>query len=286
MAISRLFYSIVVITYISADLPRAFAQQDESQSPADANVASAKEEKKDEEDEVPDMATDRPDFTETAQTVSDGLIQVESGVTFGRTEGERTRTVGEVLIRAGLTKRLEARLGLPSHTLTSGGGDRLSGLEDSSFGIKISLREGNEDDFVLSDPKMAMIVDTDLPVGSDVYREPHFQPGVKLCFEWPLTEKLGLASNLNYRFASDGGKQYHQVSGTASLGYELTEKVGVFAETFAFNKEENEGRFGQYIDTGITYAVRENHQIDARVGTAIIGQQPNLFFGLGYSFRF
>ncbi|MGI8907003.1 MAG: transporter [Candidatus Sumerlaeaceae bacterium] len=232
------------------------------------------------------MATDRPDFTETAETVPPRRIQVESGMTFSRTKNEKSRSAGELLIRAGLARRLEARIGLPTYTLTQGDGERLSGLEDSSFGVKISLRKGNEEEFDLIDPKTAVILDTDLPTGAHVHREPHLQPGAKLCLEWPLGKRLSLASNLNYRYASDTGQQFHQLSGSASLGYDLTERVGVYAETFAFSREDRDGSLVQYVNTGVTYAVRENHQIDARVGTAVTGEKPNVFFGVGYSFRF
>jgi len=66
-------------------------------------------------DEIIPMETDRPDFTESSIVVPPGSLQFENGFTYEMGDGaQRTSTYPETLLRVGLTKRVEARVGLPN----------------------------------------------------------------------------------------------------------------------------------------------------------------------------
>lgn len=61
------------------------------------------------------LVTDRPDFTESAETIAPGHLQIESGITRSREDATETDSVGEILLRVGLTPNLELRAGFNSY---------------------------------------------------------------------------------------------------------------------------------------------------------------------------
>jgi hypothetical protein len=89
--------------------------------------------------EADPMITDRPDFTESASTVSPGRFQFEIGYTFTRAGQEDRHNFGELLARVGILTWLEGRLGLNSFSqLRAPGADR-EGLEDLTISAKAVL---------------------------------------------------------------------------------------------------------------------------------------------------
>ncbi len=64
------------------------------------------------------LVTDRPDFTESTETVKLGRFQLEGGYTFTRIDNNKEHTLGELLLRIGARQRLELRIGISSYALT------------------------------------------------------------------------------------------------------------------------------------------------------------------------
>jgi hypothetical protein len=132
------------------------------------------------------LVTDRPDFTESAETVARGRVQVEGGYTFTEREAEDEQSLGEVLVRVGLSQRFELRLGLDSwvHLDPAGPGRGTEGFADPSVGAKLVLRA--DTDQRTSSPQLALLFGTTLPIGSSDLREPHAQPFAVLAASWGL----------------------------------------------------------------------------------------------------
>lgn len=87
------------------------------------------------------IVTDRPDFTESAEVVAVGRIQLETGASFEDAGEVELAEVGELLLRIGLVRDLELRLGVGSYVDVADGGP--SGLGDGSVGLKLELNEGD-----------------------------------------------------------------------------------------------------------------------------------------------
>jgi hypothetical protein len=236
---------------------------------------------------VEPLVTDRPDFTESTSTIPDGRLQVEAGYSLTRTDSARDHTFGEVLLRYGLNQRTELRVGLNSFQLVRDSvNGNVSGKDEPSLGFKWQLSQGSEE-FRLAKPQVALIAATSLPVGNRNLREKRLQPGVKLCLAWDVTERLGMASNLNYDYASAGGERFNQFSASLSLAYSLTERVGTFFEVYGFVPDSPNGPDTKYFNTGLTYLVNPDFQLDARVGVGLNNPAaPDYFVGVGAARRF
>lgn len=254
------------------------AARAQGNTPAAPNLAKVSE--------AEPIVTDRPDFTESTETVPAGMTQIEAGTTFSRAGEEKSHSLGEVLIRHSLGRKTELRLEVPTFSRTRGAGGREAGFEDGSIGFKTVLSLGSGG-FGLGRPRVSLIADTSLPLGSRRFRERKLQPGAKLLLSWELSDRVALSSNLNYAYLSEQGERFGELSASASLGVGLTDKVGSFIEVFGFSPsgDRDDSRF---INGGFTFLVNNDLQLDARLGfglgNAVKG--PDTFFGVGLSQRF
>jgi hypothetical protein len=228
------------------------------------------------------LVGDRPDFTESAETVVGCRLQLESGYTLSRDVGTSEHSVGEVLARVYLAETVELRLGLNSYLLTSGetGGD-FSGLDDSVVGFKVRL-PSDWSNQLPTRPMAAVIIESSLPTGGADYTAEAVQPVVKLALAWELSEKAELASNLNLAYLSDGSERFGQLGGSLALGLEVIERIGWYAEFFSFLPGSKDGDSEHFFNSGLTFLVSDCLQLDVRLGSSLNEASPDFFAGVGF----
>jgi hypothetical protein len=230
------------------------------------------------------IVTDRPDFTESTETVPAGMVQAEGGFTYARRGPERERSIGELLVRVGAGRRSELRLDLGSYTVSSAAGEAVRGIEDAGLGAKVKLLEG-PDQPGSARPALSLLLGTSLPTGARAVREDALQPGAKLAAKWDLAERLSLGANLDYAWASEDGRRFGQTAASASLGYTLSERIGSYLEGFAFAPESRGGSTLGYANGGFTYLVNDDLQLDARGGVRPGAAGHDYFLGTGIARR-
>jgi len=226
------------------------------------------------------LVTDRPDFTESAETIPRGRVQIESGVTFDRSEDERASTFGEVLVRISTGDRSELRIGVPSYLRGRGAGEKASGFDDLFLGAKFVLKKGGG-----RKPQYALLVGTPVPTGSREVAERRYQPEAVLAVAFDISDRVAFSTNFGGVRASDGGERFSQAFGSASLGFGLAEKWSAYLEAYAFNRTEPGGDSQQFVNTGVTYLINNDFQLDARIGRGL-NDGRETFFGFGASRRF
>lgn len=229
-----------------------------------------------------EMVGDRPDFTESVQSVPVGRIQLEAGATYSDFESDSEAvTYGEALLRIGLAESFELRGGLGSWVDIDTRGRDVNGFDGASIGFKWAPGPigGLADSF-------AVIVASSLPWGDRDFAERAWQPGITLAGEWGLSENAGLGVNVGYTYARAGGERFDQLKVSASLGFIVADRVGAFVEAYAFNEEGPDGSFAPYVDTGLVYSLRENLALDARVGAGLGQAETDFFAGVGFVTRF
>lgn len=234
------------------------------------------------EPEVGPLITDRPDFTESTAAVP--RLQLESGYTYARAGETEEHTIGELLLRVPVARRVEFRLGINSFALSRAPGSDASGLEDASMGVKVNLAGGSER-FDLLQPSVGVIAETTLPTGDDAFGESDFQPGATLAVAWDLSDRVGLGSNLGYTYASEGGDRFGEFSGSIALGYGLTERLGSYIEAFGFMPSDEHGPNTSFVNGGLTYLLSDDVQLDMRTGIGLNAVDSSYFVGIGLSRR-
>jgi hypothetical protein len=66
----------------------------------------------------------------------------------------------------------------------------------------------------------------------------------------------------------------------------LNERWGCYLEAYGFKRSEPDGSSDKFVNTGVTYLINNDFQLDARVGTGLNGRSNEYFWGLGASRRF
>ena len=251
------------------------------------------------QDEVPELITDRPDQTESTAIVPRGMVQLELGTLFTRddpAEGFRLETleVPGTLARIGLLEdRLELRVGwggwqnLEAEFPTASGSGRaeVDGVTDAELGVKLKLRSESG----LS-PGIAVIAATSVPVGDDNFTSDEADPRFLVAFSHTLSDRVGLGYNVGMTWAT--GTTGRGVETTLStvpwavaLGLGVNDRLGVFVELFGEVSGSASIPASTSFDTGITYSLRDNVQLDLSGGVGLSDAADDAFVGLGLSVR-
>lgn len=226
------------------------------------------------------LVTDRPDFTESALTVGPGRLQVEGGYTFTKQDLQSNHSVGELLLRLGLIPRLEARLGLnPLSVIARPGDDDTSGPSDMTVGAKYNLIEAPRGLV----PQLGLLGSAVIPF-KDTDRAP-VSPALIAAASWDLSDMASLASNVGWFYGGLKDDRFSSFSASLALGLSLSRRWGAYGEFYGFQRtggrpDEN------FLNTGVTFLISPDFQLDGRIGTGLGEPQPNYFAGLGASYRF
>ncbi|RYG25045.1 transporter [bacterium] len=216
------------------------------------------------------IATDRPDFTESALVVPYRWLQIESGLTYAT--GRRYRSLGgpETLLRYGIRRKTEIRAALPDYNDVRVRGRTMRGFGDAYLGAKFELGPlwGGTD--------LSLIPAVFLPSGSREFSSGAIDPEVKLCLSRELGGPWSLSAMEYIAFPTIDGRHVTTFQQTVSLGRDLGRGFAVFAEyagTFSHEATAN-----HLFHTGVTYRPSRDSQFDVHGG--------NSFVAAGYSVRF
>jgi len=232
-------------------------------------------------DAEPPLVGDRPDFTESAVTVPRGSVQHELGVTHAREDDLEATVAGEWLVRWGVVRNLELRLGLPSWAREEAPGAAADGWTDGLVGLKWHSQDGRG-----PRPAAALLVGTTVPVGSGRFGEDTLRPEVAIAMEWSLGARVGLGANVGYRYASQDLLRYDQWRASLSLGLDLGAGLGCFVEGFGFSRLRPDGDRQGFLDAGLTWRVATTWQLDVRGGLGRNGRAEDWFAGAGLVTRY
>lgn len=231
------------------------------------------------------LVTDRPDFTESTEAVPFGRAQIEMGYTYthdGGGDSLRQHTAPELLVRVGLVRNVELRIGWTGFVRSDTNGVIAQGGDDLTLGAKIKLLEQEG-----ATPDFAVLVSTTVPVGAEAVSSDEYNPAIGLAWAYDLTDWLSLGGNVNFAWpTSDSGAQFFQTSASIALGLSITDQLGAFAEYFGVFDADGSGGPAHSFDTGLTYLINNNVQIDGRVGFGLNGRADDVFVGAGLAFRF
>jgi hypothetical protein len=242
-------------------------------------------------EEVPPLASDRPDFTEASSTVGLGVAQLEFGYTFFHDDDGVTETElhswGEPLLRVGVLRDwLEFRIATAPVTETQRtvqGEQSVSGLEDLYLGMKCGLtpQAGIR-------PEMALVAQMLVPVGSSALTADEVLPGLNWLYGWDVTEHVSLAGSTQFnRRRTSSGEGFTLWAQSLTVGLSLTENWGAYTEWFGFFPHSaDDAKPEYYFDGGLTYALTPDLQWDIRAGVGLNDAAADFFTGTGLVVRF
>ena len=222
-----------------------------------------------------ELVTDRPDITESALVVPGKNIQLETGVSiedFG--SGFNVYNVPTFLFRIGFNNRFELRLG-STYSFTN----QEEGFNATEIGLKINMNEDRSNPY-----QHAILLGVGIPylVDPELRDNTYTTPNIMYAFQFNLAKNIGFSSNLGAVW--DTKNQGALFIYSASLGYSISEKVGLYLEIFGNEKEKGESSAS--FDGGFTYLINPTMQLDASYGTRISPNTDYQYLSLGYTWRF
>lgn len=227
-----------------------------------------------------DLDTDRPDFTEVAGVVGKGVVQIEAGFTTEHSQGG-SLSVPEPLVRIGVSKRLELRVGGDGYVAERAAeGVTVRGHSDVEIGMKIMAVEETR-----HRPAISLIPLLSLPLGSSDFSSSAHDPTLKVVWSKDLIRGFSLGGNVNFSSLSAPDGRFFQTAYSASLAHELRYGFGGYWEIFGFTPWEKGGSAAWIADTGVTRSIGKNAQADFRVGRRLTSSGPDWYWGVGIAYR-
>jgi len=221
------------------------------------------------------IITDRPDQTESSLTVPRGSFQIETGILIGYSKSngisERQLLAPSALLRYGLTKGIEIRLvnqveSIKNKTTS----EKVNGISDLEIGAKIQILKKEK-----INTEIAFLSHLILPTGSKEFTNSRFGSINKLSMSHTISETFGIGYNIGYNYFGVGKGDF-----TYSLvfGFGITDKIGFYLEPYGsiIEFDNHQANF----DTGITYLIKNNFQLDASFGKGINNNMNFFSFGM------
>ena len=237
------------------------------------------------------IETDRPDFVESSKVVGKGRIQLETSAAWERQRDDdrhsRTLTT-PTLLRVGLGDTTELRVETDgrsiAHEVEQPEGARSvgAGWADTELGLKWHVADQQG-----ASPSLGVLLHAILPSGSHDLRGHGTRPSLRLSAEWDLP--CGYAFGLMPGIASDSddlGARYGYGILAANLGKDFGERAHGFVELAAPQiARAAHGGTQLLVDTGVTYQLSKDSQVDFAVTHGLNHRTPDLGLAFGVSLR-
>ena len=223
-----------------------------------------------------DLVPDRPDFTESTNAVPRHTVQFENGFTLTRESRGSRMSLGEALVRVGVGRNTELRIGAEGSLLEG----FARGRSDISIGAKVAILE-QERSWI----SVSLLPAVSLPVGSAAFSSGGLDPGVKLAWSRGLNGSFALAGNVNLASVSRDGSRWVERAASWSLSRDVGAGWNSYWELFVVSPSEQRLASSWIANTGVSHSAGANARFDIRVGKRLSRSGPDWFAGAGIAIR-
>lgn len=246
-------------------------------------------------DAARELSTDRPDSTESPFTVDAGRLQLEVsavGYVRDRHTPDRSGTDAETWnfapfnLRLGLTSRWELQVVGDAYLRqkivdrTSGRHIRRRGFGDLALRLKYNAW-GNDG----GTTAFGLMPFVRFPTASDDLGSGSHEGGIVLPFAMEMGSGMSLGAMTVFEIVRNAADTGHEVvwTNTIVLGRELRGNLGGFVELAL---ETGTGKASASFNTGLTYSIGNDLQLDAGVNLGLTRAAPDLGLFAGFARRF
>jgi hypothetical protein len=249
-------------------------------------------------EEADEIETDRDSFTPATTITPLRKFIFEAAYSFVDNRGvKETHSFPEVLVRYGLTERIELRLGWNADIGAAG-----SAISGSGSGAEDELRRGGrvESEYTLAYgakfrvtdqtrflPRSILIVQAFTPTGGSEGTSTATALLATYAAGWTLPNRWQFDTAMRYGFDSEEGDHFNQWSPSAVMRIPLGESWATHVEYFGVMTSGLErNRTKHFISPGLHYLPTPDFEIGARVGWGLNDQSARFFVNAGLGWRF
>jgi hypothetical protein len=222
-----------------------------------------------------EIATDRPDVTNSSVVVPYGSLQVENGVDW--TSRERSDVVSgtETRIRLGVAQCSEVLADVPTY-FYSLNGRASSGFSDLVVSIKRELP-------VPLGFRLSATGGLGFPTGANKISSHGYDPYI----QFPWSHGIDNNWSIHGMFTVTWFTSQHRISPTFEPTLSVERELGPTRDLFIeyVGEYPNRARPSQILDGGGSWRVTKVQQLDFHVGVGLNSSSPDHYVGIGYSIR-
>lgn len=240
-------------------------------------------------DELRELSADRPDGTESPMTVDAGHLQIEASIfdySRDRYLGGETEvlTAGATNLRLGLLENFELQFVFDIYareTIDQAGSPKEvnKGFSDITLRPKFNLW-GNDG----GSTALAVMPVLKIPTGTALSNG-EVEGGIVVPFGMELGERfgLGLMAEVDWVYDDESDGYDTEFLHTAVLGYDLSERFGVYAEYIGI---AGAGAYQSYASGGLTIGITDNAMFDIGAVFGLNDESNDVKAFTGFTVRF
>jgi hypothetical protein len=232
----------------------------------------------------------RPGLAERIGRLSRGRMQVEGGYSllYDRAGGVRAtqHALPDLLLRWGLTDRLEIRIGWPGWVATHYDGPGFSRSTDDTLdpNIGFMLDLWPQRGIV---PQTAVLAAVPLTLEGNPFALDSFQPLSELLYRWQLTDRVGWGGTTGLALFDVAGDEFIQFQQTVGLDGLLTERLGLFGEWEMLVDHGSANDTSQHmLGGGVSFLATRRLQITWKTGLGLNDPAPDFLTDIRFAYRF
>jgi hypothetical protein len=234
-------------------------------------------------DQLREMATDRPDVTESPITVDAGHMQVElSFLQYTRDARSDGYDLLPTNFKIGLTNSADLQLVLQPYFIGRAPGADVDGPGDSQVRLKWNLFGNDRGPIAL-----ALMPFVSLPTGSRGVGAEHLEGGLIIPARLDLLNEFDLGLMVEFDIVRDSQNEGYRldVLHTVALGRPVVGPIGAFAEYVGVMPMENGQPYLAFVGGGVTYCVSRDIQLDLAIQMGLVEPAEDFGVRAGVSFR-
>lgn len=241
-----------------------------------------------------EMATDRPDKTESAYSVDAGHYQIEMDLlsyTYNRSDDEAVKAlaIAPINLKVGILNNVDLQMIAESYNIqrtkdrAANSSTRLSGFGDLLLRCKTNLW-GNDG----GPSALAVMPFVKIPTNQHDLGNSALEGGIIFPFAMDLPADWGFGAQAEMDHLQDSNSSdYHQeFINTVTVSHDIAGKLGGYGELFSNLSTEHGAKWIATFDFGFTYAVTRDIQLDAGMNIGLTSAADDLNPFIGLSMRY
>lgn len=241
-----------------------------------------------------EMATDRPDKTESAYSVDAGHYQFEMDLisfTYDRSNGETLEgwAIAPINLKVGILNNVDLQLIVETYNIQrtkdrdTNSSTRVSGFGDLLLRCKTNLW-GNDG----GPTALAVMPFVKIPTNQHDLGNRALEGGIIFPFAMDLPSDWGFGAQAEMDHLQDSNSSdYHQeFINTVTVSHDIIGKLAGYVELFSNVSTESGAKWIATFDFGFTYAITRDIQLDAGMNIGLTDAADDLNPFIGLSMRY
>jgi hypothetical protein len=238
----------------------------------------------------PAPVKERFDLGDRITAVTQGRVQIEGGYVYTHDRvagvGVSEHVLPDMLLRVGLTERLELRFGWPGYVSTHydgpAGAYTIDQTLDPNVGFMLDLfpQQGWR-------PQTAVLASVPITLHGNPLTMSSMQPLTEILYCWYPGERWTVGGTTGFSLFDQNGDDYVQFQQSVNADYLVADRLGAFLEwTMLVDHGSADDGSQHLLGSGLTFLWTERIQVGWRVGVGLNTRAPDFLTGIRFAFRF